>query len=316
MNPNTLKIAAAVLAVLAVVLGIAVALSYRATTADAEAARAEAEAQRQQREQAVAAQAPTTLAVVAVTPLVANQPIARDAVQLLPLPVTPAQFFTDLDSVVGRTPLIDVEAGSPLTERYFGRVNQLARVIPDDHVALSMEINDIVSVGDFVRPGDIVDLLVYLRGGGGVEKTQARILLPRARVLAYEDRIVDRPEGVTPAPEGQAEARRRIRTAVLAVPEKDVTRVMLGMSVGDLRLALRAQRDPALATVDPEPDDLAQTAARLQTQTGDPIPDQVISLDELGRIRPTPAPSGARTAPPLRPSVEIIRANDVTRVRP
>ena len=170
MNQNTMKIAAAVLAILAVLLGIAVALSYRATTADAEAARAEAEAQRAQRDRAASQQTPTTLAVVAIAPLAANQPVTREAVALLPMPVTPARYFTDLDKVVGRIPLVDVDAGAPITERYFGRTNQLAMVIPDAHVALSMEVNDVVAVGDFVRPGDFVDLLVYLRSGGGVEK--------------------------------------------------------------------------------------------------------------------------------------------------
>ncbi|WP_029888634.1 Flp pilus assembly protein CpaB [Polycyclovorans algicola] len=310
MNQNSLKIAAAVLAVLAVLLGIAVALSYRATTADAAAARAEAEAQRQERQETDAAQAPTTLAVVAIKPLAANQPIDRESVSLLPVAVTPAQYFTDLDKVIGRTPLVDIDAGAPVTARYFGRANQLARVIPDDHVAMSMEVNDIVAVGDFIRPGDNVDLLVYLRGGGGVEQTQARILLPKARVLAYEDRIIDRPEGIE-EDSAQPDTRRRIRTAVLAVPEVDVTRVMLGMSVGELRLALRGQRPLADDTTETG---LQMTDAATQAEADAKVPDQVISLEELGRIKPPPAQ--ARNTPPPRPSVEIIRANDVTRVRP
>lgn len=310
MNQNSLKIAAAVLAVLAVLLGIAVALSYRATTADAAAARAEAEAQRQERQETDAAQAPTTLAVVAIKPLAANQPIDRESVSLLPVAVTPAQYFTDLDKVIGRTPLVDIDAGAPVTARYFGRANQLARVIPDDHVAMSMEVNDIVAVGDFIRPGDSVDLLVYLRGGGGVEQTQARILLPKARVLAYEDRIIDRPEGIE-EDSAQPDTRRRIRTAALAVPEVDVTRVMLGMSVGELRLALHGQRPLAEDTTETG---LQMTDAATQAEADAKVPDQVISLEELGRIKPPPAQ--ARNTPPPRPSVEIIRANDVTRVRP
>ena len=313
MNQKTMKIAAAVLAVLAVLLGIAVALSYRATTADAEAARAEAEAQRAQREQTASQQTPTTLAVVAIAPLAANQPVTREAVALLPMPVTPARYFTDLDKVVGRIPLVDVDAGAPITERYFGRTNQLAMVIPDAHVALSMEVNDVVAVGDFVRPGDFVDLLVYLRSGGGVEKSQARILLPKTRVLAYEDRIVDRPDGLEEGAD-EKNARRRTRTAVLAVPEADVTRVMLGMSVGELRLALRGQRPEAVAGGDETTEaGLPMTAEAVQAQADAKVPDQVVSLEELGRIKPPPA--AVRAAPP-RPSVEIIRANEVIRVRP
>ena len=92
MNSSTgMKIAAAVMAVVAVALGVLVANSYRQSTAEAEAARAAAEAQQ--------AQVPQTLAVVAVKPLEAYQAIPRDAVSLVPVSRVP-EFLTKARTLV------------------------------------------------------------------------------------------------------------------------------------------------------------------------------------------------------------------------
>jgi pilus assembly protein CpaB len=309
-NSNVMKIAAGVMLLIAVGLGVLVANSYRQSAIEAEAARERARAVELERSQS----APQTLVVVATRPLAAHQPIVRDAVSLVPVLIAPQAYFTNVDEVVGRTPLADIDAGAPVTARYFGAGNALARVIPENHKALSMEINDVIAVGNFVKPGDLVDVLLYLRGGSGVEQAQARILLRRAKVLAYEDRIIDPPEGLEEsedAAQAQADNRRRVRTVTLAVPDADTTRVMLGMSLGDLRLALYGSTEtetgtettPALASA---PDQAGTSAAA--------APDQVISVEELARLKKLPL--RAANAPPPRRPVEIIRGGDVTRVNP
>jgi pilus assembly protein CpaB len=309
-NSNVMKIAAGVMLVIAVGLGILVANSYRQSALEAEAAREQARAVELERSQA----APRTLVVVAAKPLAAHQPIVREAVSLVPVQIAPQAYYTNVDEVVGRVPLIDVDAGAPITARYFGAGNTLARIIPEGHKALSMEINDVIAVANFVKPGDLVDVLLYLRAGSGVEQSQARVLLQRAKVLAYEDRIIDPPEGLEKAPDSaqaQAENRRRVRTVTLAVPDADTTRVMLGMSLGDLRLALYGTTvADAAAAADGEPSSLTPEAKAAASSP----PDQVISVEELARLRrPTVR---AANAPPPRPPVEIIRGGDVTRVNP
>jgi len=304
MNSSTgMKIAAAVMAAVAVALGVLVANSYRQSTAEAEAARAAAEAQQ--------AQVPQTLAVVAVKPLEAYQAIPRDAVSLVPVSVAPNKYFTNLDEVVDRIPLVDIDAGAPVTPRYFSEGNALARIIPEGHQALSMEINDVISVGGFVRPGDIVDVLLYLRSGSGVESAQSRVLLKKARVLAYEDRIIDRPDGLQAGE--SADSRRRVRTAVLAVPETDTTRVMLGMSMGELRLSLHGAQAASREAQPTSESGLPLTEAAVAAIESGKVPDQVISVEELARIRPPPAAARAR---PPKPSIEVIRGADVSRFTP
>lgn len=288
MSSTALKIIAVVSVLVAVILA---AIGYKVSRGYAERAeKVEVQVQQQQAQQ--------VLAVVALKPLPAYSAIARDDVALVPVSVAPADPYTNLDDVVNKVPLVDIDAGAPVTQRYFKEGNVLARIIPVDHLALSVEVNDVIAVGGFVRPGDIVDVLLYLRGGAGDIAPQSRVLLKEARVLAYEERIIDRPEGI----KDDNKKPSRVRTAVLAVPQKDSTKLMLGASVGELRLALHGQSEESGETA-AEGSDLPLTPEAVAAKQDRAVPEQAISLEELARIKPPP--SRARAAP--RPRVEILR---------
>lgn len=301
MSSTALKIVAVVSVLVAVILAV---VGYRMSQSFAERAeRVEVQVQQQEAQQ--------ELAVVALHPLPAYAPIKKDDVALVPVSVVPANPYKRLEDVVNKVPLVDIDAGAPVTQRYFKEGNVLARVIPEGHLAVSIEVSDVIAVGGFVRPGDIVDILLYLRGSGDTE-SQSRILLKDARVLAYEERIIDRPEGIK---DDEKKKATRTKTAVMAVAEKDTTRLMLGASVGELRLALHSQSESAeepvagddgampLAANTVEPVGDAPVPAKTQTP-GDAVPEQAISLEELARIKPPP--SKRKYVPP--PKVEILRA--------
>ena len=291
MGNQGLKYAAVGAVVLAVILGV---LAYRMTLTATQAAREQAKVDLQAERQGETAVA-TTLAVIALNPLAATRPITEDDVALMPVAVVPEHYFTRVEDVVGRAPLIDVDVGAPVTPRYFRDSNVLARIIPEGHKAMSLEISDVVAVGGFVRPGDEVDLLLFVRVGD--TPAQSRILQRRVLVLAYEDRIIERPQGLTKE-EGRPERRSRVRTAVVAIPEQDTTRVMLGASLGDIRLALHRQvlngqdepgdADSPLPKATPPPEVAKQQAPGEK--------DQTITLQELTRIaakkpdKPKPPP--------------------------
>jgi pilus assembly protein CpaB len=285
MSSTTLRIVAIVAVLLAIVLAI---LGYEVSRSYAQ----KAEAAQQQAQ----ANAPQTLSVVALKPLAAYKPIARDAVALVPVSVPPANPYTSIDEVVNKVPLVDIDAGAPVTQRYFKEGNVLARIIPPGHQAVSVEISDVVAVGGFVRPGDVVDVLLYLRGGAGVTEPQSRVLLQQVRVLAYEERIIDRPEGLK-GDDVEEKKRSRVRTAVLAVADADTTKLMLGASLGELRLALRAQATDTETAGGVPASDAAKAAAKANE-----VPDKAISVAELSRLKPAAA---EKKAPP--PQVEIIR---------
>ncbi|AXQ30769.1 Flp pilus assembly protein CpaB [Solimonas sp. K1W22B-7] len=297
MSSNTLKIVALVAVLLAAVLAV---IGYRYSRSFAEKAEQaqKAEAERQQVKQ--------TLAVVAVKPLLAYKPIARDAVALVPVTIVPKDPYTSIDQVVDKVPLIDIDAGAPVTGRYFNESSLLARAIPEGYKAVSVEVTDVIAVGGFIRPGDVVDVMLFLRGGQSINDEQARVLLEGVRVLAYQEQVIDRPEGAEDDPkEKKSRASSRQRTAVLAVADRDITRLMLGASAGELRLALNGVKpDGATATITADSglplDDAAAKAAERERS-------RQISLRQLakpGTVTPPPEVT------PTGPKVQIIRGAD------
>lgn len=286
MNSSTMKIVAGALVVLAVVFAF---VGFRMSRNYAQNAQGEKQAAAQ------APAAPQTLVVIATKPLFANQPIAKDAVALVPVTVAPTDYFANLDDVAGRTPLVDVDAGAPITPRFFKETNVLAKLIPAGDQAISLELNDVLGVGNFVHSGDVVDVLVYLKNDSSnrIDPAQARVLLKDALVLAYDERITT-PVKDSKQDDAAAQARaaqaggRHQRTVVIAVPEAEVTRVMLGASLGDLRLALHglAPGEAAAAGNDSAASalplsDQAQAKARQAAPT-----DKVITSAELAAIKP------------------------------
>lgn len=302
MSSGTLKLLAVAMVVLALIAGVA---AWRLSTQYSEQARVAATQQAAVRE----AQKTRTLLVVATKPITAFEPIPADAVALASVEIAPSAFFTAVEDVAERTPLVDIDVGAPVTPRYFGAINQLARIIPQGSKAMSFEIDDVVAVGGFVRPGDTVDVLMYVRGLGSNATSQARTLLEEALVLGYEERIIDRPEG---AGGDGGNQRRRIRTAVIAVPDDEVTRVLLGDSVGTLRLALHGAQVLDGDELPGESGELPLISDSDAEKVEDDKPD-VITLAELTALKKA---QGDKPKPPPRPAVYVYRGNDIETVRP
>ncbi len=287
MNSSIARLVAAAAVVLTLVLAF---VTYRVSRDYAAAPEAAAKA--------AAAQPvlPKILAVVALKPLAAYHAIGKDDVGLVEVSVAPADYFTSVAQVVGKEPVVDVDSGAPVTRRYFGEGNLLARAIAPGFQAVSVEINDVVAVGGFVRPGDTVDVLLYLRDAQGVSAAQARVLLRQVRVLAYEELLVERPEGLSgdARKDSSRSQTRRLHTAVLSVPEAQTTRLMLGASQGELRLALYGQKPGSESAPAADTDAVLvgglpaspQTLAAIQATQ---VPDKAISMEELARIKPPPA---------------------------
>lgn len=257
---------------------------------------------------------PKILAVVALKPLAAYQPIPKDDVILAEVTVAPRKYYTSLEDVVGKQPLVDIDQGAPVTQRYFAEGNVLAKSVPPGFQAISVEVTDVIGVGGFVRPGDIVDVLLYLRGGQDVQDAQARVLLEETRVLAYHELLVDRPEGLREN-EGSQQSSRRQRTAVLAVPDKDTTRLMLGASMGDLRLALHGSVADPLPAAEGAGSGVAALPVSQDTRKAEAarkVPDKAVTARELAQVKPPPSQAKAV----YRPKVHVYRGTEIETVTP
>ena len=163
----------------------------------------------------------------------------------------PVNTFSALHSVIGRRLLTPATAGQPVTRDMLVQSHPLADQLKVGERAVALQTTTIVGVGGHLRPGDHVDLLVYLRGQSEtLGRSSAQFVLNNLRVLAYENRLpgdeAEEPLKKTSANDDAVARLNRVQTrpeknhsVVLAVPADDVPRLLLASESGSVRLALR-----------------------------------------------------------------------------
>ncbi|MEE9519664.1 MAG: Flp pilus assembly protein CpaB [bacterium] len=99
--------------------------------------------------------------------------------------------FHDSKNVVGRAAARRIIAGEPILEGHLipkGGGTGLAAIIPKGRRAVAVRVNEIIGVAGFIKPGDLVDVIVTMepmKGEGVITKT----VLQRVPVLAVGQEI-------------------------------------------------------------------------------------------------------------------------------
>ena len=177
--------------------------------------------------------------VVAVRALPAGKPISVDALRVESLPINPNGAFSDPSQLTGRVPVTDIGVQSPVLESQLS--SGLAERIDPGERAVAVRVDESNAVGNRLRPGNLVDVFLTLKrdsngmGGAEIDRTQARLLMSRVRVLAFGN--------ATPSADTAGDATGMVRTAVLAVPVADIDKLTLAESAGRLVFALRNPKD-------------------------------------------------------------------------
>lgn len=190
--------------------------------------------------------------VVTTRAVPAGEPMAAESLRVERLPINPAGAFQEVEKAVGGIPVADMGEGTPVLANQL--VTGLALHVLTGERALAVKADEIMGVGNRIRPGDFVDVFFTLKTDSKeIERSQARLLLSRMRVLAYGSASVDgSPSQMAEGKAAQSQQRAEsARTVVLAVPVADVNRLALGEATGRLLLALRhptdlSEPDPAL----------------------------------------------------------------------
>jgi len=291
---NLTKIIAAVLVLLALALGGYAWLLSRQPPPPVVAAPSAAAAGK-------TAQAQTFRVVVAAKPLPAGRAIPPDALRVERLTINPAGAFQETAPLAGRVPVIDLGEGTPLVEGQL--VSGLALRVGEGERAVAIKADEVMGVGHKVRPGDFVDVFLMLKSDGkDVDRSQARLLLSRKRVLAYGGASIDgmasgmdKNGSAQQQQQQQASRAEAARTAVLAVPVDDINRLTIAEYSGRLLLALRNPTDMS----EPDPKLFAELPTALQ---------------------PVPPKAGEARRPPLegldRAQAGVIAADFVTGGKP
>jgi pilus assembly protein CpaB len=213
------------------------------------------------------AQAGATQTVVAARPIYRGQTIvAADLGVLAVTGEAPAGAIKAIDGAVGKTAAVDIPQNqlvlaSSLTGGAGGA--GLAPLVPAGMRAISMDVTTEIAVANFVKPGDHVDVEIFLPKSvvnpqsQGADASEASGLLRNVLVLAVGPQTTAEPteEDKKKSPEDQAAARDN-RTITVAMTPEQVSKFVLARGLGRFYLTLRNPTD-----MDPGPASRAQLAS-------------------------------------------------------
>ncbi len=137
--------------------------------------------------------------------------------------------FHDIKELKGRAAARRIFVGEPILEGHLvpkGGGTGLAAIIPKGKRAVAVRVNEIIGVAGFIKPGDLVDVIVTMEPKKG-EGVITKMVLQRVPVLAVGQEITR--EG------GKA---KRVSAVTLLVSPADAEKLALA-SRNDIQLAMR-----------------------------------------------------------------------------
>ena len=220
--------------------------------------------------------------VVAAQPLRYGAEVTRGSLKEMPWPAgdLPAGAFAKIDQVLAdkqrRLALAAIEPNEPLLATKItgpGQRANLAALLGEGMKAVTVRVDDVVGVGGFVLPGDMVDVILTREAGKG--DAVSDVILQNLRVLAI-DQIADA-QSAKPAV---------ARAVTLEVATEQAQRLAVARQVGALSLALRPAGERAAEAAG------RVRAADLVSPSSAPTP--VVAAGEETPIAAAPAPSNAQ----------------------
>jgi pilus assembly protein CpaB len=262
-----------------VVFGVAVAMATLASAA----------VNRAIKERGAEARAETQSVVVAARTLPAGARLTKDDVKTIAWPKDAAidGAFSSVDDVAGQGLTSAVALNEPLTRNKVaapGTGAGMPPTIPPGMRAISVKVDEVVSVAGFAVSGSRVDVVVAL---GGAQESIARAVASNVQVLAV---------GTRNDVEQSKDYRSGATVVTLLVSPSDAERISLASMQGRITLTLRNPLDTGVASPD------GVRLASLVGQRATPVAHR-------------PDPRLAEPAPPPTPrvhTVETIRAGKRT----
>jgi len=197
--------------------------------------------------------------LVATRDLPAGQILTTADVKVENLQQRDSSALTTTQQAVGKLTLVPITKGSLVLASHFPVVSPMAQSLQPNERAVAIKVNEVIGVGGFVKPGDHVDVLLYLRAEKETSDiSSAQIVLNNVRVLAYGDDtaqpVSQTDSSSTAVSSVLEEGANKLETikvkdgksATLAVPAQDTARLMLAENSGILKLALRGVSLPSL----------------------------------------------------------------------
>lgn len=185
------------------------------------------------------AEIPKAMVVVAKSTIPARTVVRPEWIELREVPVhsIPSDAIRQTKDAMGKVTRSEVLAGESIRKgRLLGENEKLGLplLIPPGYRGITISVDEVIGVAGFVKPGDIVDVLVTLNEGIIEDDTKVTLtLLQSVQVVAIGQDIDP------PANNDQAKKGKLASSVTLAVEPKDAERLVLAGESGRLRLALR-----------------------------------------------------------------------------
>ena len=300
----------AIILAIAVIIGIAAVFFANAYFSGVE-----------ERQERIAEEQALRRIVVATQPMefgtILNQENLR--LQNFPAQSVPEGAFASIEEAMrdGRVALRPIVPGEPiLRDKVSGPDGRavLSALLPDGMRAVSVPVSAVTGVSGFVRPNDLVDVILtrQIPGPGATgQDLMADVIMEGVQVLAI-DQV--RNEDATEPSVGN--------TAVLLVDLFGAQKLILAQRVGQLSLALRNvenQEPGQLLTVTAR--DLGDPAIYLAGNESSPTPSDspqiIFAPAGFGQGAPAPAPRQQSSAPPeprrpSGPTMSVTRGSETT----
>lgn len=197
---------------------------------------------------------PTVAVVVPVknlpqgTPLTSNLVAARNVPADLVYPgtITPDQF----KAYAGSKLLDDVLRGRPLREEdVHKKVKDFSELIAAGTRAITVDVNEVNSVANMIRPGNLVDLFLIMPDPKDASSQQIVLLLQKLKVMAVGQSTHNAAPKTVNIP-GMPSTIQYTNMTFEVTPEQ-AARLALAQQLGRLRAVLRAETDEQVAKMDP-----------------------------------------------------------------
>lgn len=148
----------------------------------------------------------------------------------------PASGFANAKDVIGRMVKSTIYKDEiVLNERLVepGAPGGLPALIPKGMRAVTLRVDDTISVGGFVQPGHHVDIVTTVDLRGNENETVSKVILQNIRVLATGQEIERKEE----------EKSKVVPTVTVLVTLEQAERLVLATNAGTIRLVLRNHHD-------------------------------------------------------------------------
>lgn len=262
MQGRTLKIAAAVLLVMALLIGwYGVTLSGRTST--------------QASSPAVSVSKPVVTVWAFANDVPKQAVLTEDMLVATQVTDATAEDIRDYSPFIGRQLKLSVVKGTRLKSALLLGQLPIAQSLPQGYRAIAIQASELTTVGGHVHPGYRVDVIYLLRANKeSGDNSTARRILSNVEVLAVGDQLN------FDGKKTEKQINDKARTVVLAVPATDTPQLLLAETTGQLRLAVVGTQELA-----PAVDSAIDTESMMAYS---PVPDQPLGTNQKAGVIQAP----------------------------